>query len=181
MAYLSREAAHEIPAAGSTTSAPRRSTMRWSVFGPAAGAAQEVDRRRPQSCADDVKLRLTEPPHLIDIARIPELSGIRQDDGAIGDRRSHRAPRRCRRACSFATTVPCWRRRLRRLAISRSGIGARSAAQPGARRSGGGLSSRCSRSRRDEYGLSRPEGRSHRCGPRFLQGPADGRLWRRTS
>ena len=47
----------------------------------AAGAAKLI--AGGHSLVPMMKLRLTEPPHLIDIARIPELSGIRQDDGAI--------------------------------------------------------------------------------------------------
>ena len=43
-----------------------------------------------------MKLRLSEPGTLIDIARIPGLSGIRETDGRDRDRRGHRPPRRGR-------------------------------------------------------------------------------------
>jgi carbon-monoxide dehydrogenase medium subunit len=47
----------------------------------AAGAAKLI--AGGHSLVPLMKLRLSEPPRLIDIARIPELSGIRQHDGAI--------------------------------------------------------------------------------------------------
>ena len=65
-----------------------------------------------------MKLRLSEPRTLIDIARIPELSGIREKDGAIeiGAATVHRSAIAARSAAAWPTPIRprtirrrCWR------------------------------------------------------------------------
>ena len=75
-----------------------------------------------------MKLRLSEPALLIDIARIPGLSGIRENGRQDRDRRGDGAPRRRRRRSCCATSARCSPRRPARSAIRRCAIAARSAA-----------------------------------------------------
>ena len=94
-----------------------------------------------------MKLRLSEPRLLIDIARIPGLAGIREKDGKIEIGAAHRAPR-CGDVGAAAASVPGAsprRRRDRRPAGAQPRHARR---QPRARRPGRRLSGRDARARR---------------------------------
>ena len=75
-----------------------------------------------------MKLRLSEPGTLIDIARIPGLSGIRKTVGKIEIGAGNRPPRRGHIRVAAASLSRWWPRPRQRSAIRRSAIAARSAA-----------------------------------------------------
>ncbi len=75
-----------------------------------------------------MKLRFAQPGHLIDLGRIAELKGIREDGGTLAHRRdddrerAHLVEARCR------TSARCWSRARARSPIRRCATRARSAA-----------------------------------------------------
>ena len=75
-----------------------------------------------------MKLRLSEPETLIDIARIPGPVRHPREGRQDRDRRGHRPPRRRLVRAAAAGLSRCWPRPRRRSAIRRSAIAARSAA-----------------------------------------------------